>query len=191
LSVKISNRNIFGITLNKIMRRYLSILSFLAMFLLFGGFSAFAQETKTFSDPNVNYSFEIPDPIWKIVVKPSSLNPNVELVYGDRQDGHLEVRKVTSTEEELLSDVITDEQEKKLQFLPGYVAGKDENFAGTLKGKVFNYEFVRSGKNMSGRIYFLKVDTKTIYLLRFDGIREKLRAIRNYTDQMARTFQIK
>jgi hypothetical protein len=44
---------------------------------------------------------------------------------------------------------------------------------------------------MSGRIYFLKSGAKTIYILRFTGLRDKLRAIRNETDQIARTFQIK
>ncbi len=129
--------------------------------------------------------------LWKIVVKPSNLSPNVEMVYGDRQDGLLEVRKIVTNEEEMLSDVITREQDQKLQFLPGYVAGKEENFAGNLKGKVFNYEFVRSGKNMSGRIYFLKTDPKTIYVVRFTGLRDKLKAIRNQTDLIARTFQVK
>jgi hypothetical protein len=173
------------------MRRYIPILSFLAVCLLFGGSSAFAQDSKTFSDPNVNYTFEIPDPLWKVVAKPSSLNPNVEMVYGDRMDGYLEVRKLVSNEEEPMSDMVTREQDTKLQFLPGFVAGKDENFAGNLKGKIFNYEFVRSGKNMSGRIYFLKADAKTTYTIRFTGLREKLKAIRNQTDQIARTFQIK
>jgi hypothetical protein len=150
-----------------------------------------SAQTKIFSDANVEYSFEIPGDMWKITAKPSTLNPNVEMVYGDRQDGYLEVRKTISSEEELLNEVITREQDQKLQFLPGYVAGKDEVFAGVLKGKVFNYEFTRSGRNMSGRLYFLKSGAKTVYILKFTGLRDKLRAIRNETDQIARTFQVK
>lgn len=173
------------------MRSYISMFSFLAVFLLFGGATVFAQDSKTFSDPNVSYTFEIPEPLWKVVAKPSALIPNVEMVYGDRMDGYLEIRKLVSNEEEAMSDVVTREQDTKLQFLPGFVAGKDENFAGNLKGKIFNYEFVRSGRNMSGRIYFLKADAKTIYTIRFTGVREKLKAIRNQTDQIARTFQVK
>jgi hypothetical protein len=155
------------------------------------GGSYVSAQNKTFSDANVEYSFEIPSDTWKIVAKPSNLNPNVEMVYGDRQDGYLEIRKTVSDEEEMLSDVVNREQDQKLQFLPGYVAGKDEVFAGNLKGKVFNYEFTRSGRNMSGRIYFLKSGTKTIYIIRFTGLRDKLRSIRNETDQIARTFKIK
>ena len=151
--------------------------------------SAFAQ-TETFSDANVEYTFELPEATWKQTVKPSTISPNVEYVFGERQSGHLEVRKLSVKSGELLSDTIRDE-EQKLQFLPGYVAGKEEDFKGSLNGKVFNYEFVRSGRNMSGRFYFLKAADDTVYVLRFDGLRDKLRSIRNQTDSIARTFDIK
>ena len=173
-----------------IMRKYLLNLLLFVLCLGMGGAYASAQ-TKTFSDPNVEYSFDIPSDSWKIVSKPTSLNPNVEMVYNDRQDGYFEVHKSIGSDDEMLSDAITREQDTKLQFLPGYVGGKEENFAGNFKGKVFNYEFVRSGKNMSGRLYFLKAGPKTLYLLRFTGLRDKLRGVRNETDQIARTFAVK
>ena len=37
-----------------------------------------------------------------------------------------------------------------------------------------SYEFVRSGKPMLGRTYYLQVDPRTIYALRFTGLRDKL-----------------
>ena len=151
--------------------------------------SAFAQ-TETFSDANVEYTFELPEATWKMTVKPSTISPNVEYVYGERQSGHLEIRKLSIKPDALLSETIRDE-EQKLQFLPGYVAGKEEEFKGSLNGKIFNYEFVRSGRNMSGRFYFLKADDTNIYVLRFTGQRDKLRSIRNQTDSIARTFDIK
>lgn len=156
---------------------------------LFFAASVFAQTT--FSDVNVPYTFELPEANWKQTVKPSAGSPNVEYVFGDRRDGHLEVRKISVGAGELLSDVIAREQEQRLQFFPGYVAGKEENFAGALKGKAFNFEFVRSGRNMSGRYYFLKSDDTTVFLLRFTGERDKLKSIRNQTDSIARTFKLK
>lgn len=156
---------------------------------LMTAFSAFAQ-TETFSDSNVEYTFELPEPTWKMTVKPSAISPNVEYVYGDRKDGHLEIRKLSVKPGIMLSDTIREE-EVKLQFLPGYVAGKEENFQGAINGRVFNFEYVRSGREMSGRYYFLKTDDKTIYVLRFSGYRDKLRSIRNYVDSIARTFKIK
>ncbi len=151
--------------------------------------SAFAQ-TPTFSDAAVEYTFDLPESAWKMTGKPSTTSPNVEYVYGERQSGHLEVRKTALKSGALLSDLISDE-EQKLQFLSGFVAGKEENFKGSFEGKVFNYEFVRSGRNMSGRFYFLKTDDKTVYVLRFTGQRDKLRSIRNQTDSIARTFDLK
>ncbi|HEY0657168.1 MAG TPA: hypothetical protein VGD05_01775 [Pyrinomonadaceae bacterium] len=151
--------------------------------------SASAQN-QAFTDANAGYTFDIPETAWKMTAKPSALSPNVEYVYNDRRDGHLEVRKLTLKSGELLSELIRDEEEK-LQFLKGYVAGKEEPFSGNLKGTVFNYEYVSSGRNMSGRFYFLKADASNVYLLRFTGMRDQLRTIRNQTDLIARTFEIK
>ena len=156
---------------------------------LFFAFSAFAQ-TPTFSNVNVDYTFDLPSESWKMTVKPSEMSPNVEYVYVDKSDGHLEVRKIAIKSGETISDSI-DKEEERLQFLQGYVTGKQEAFAGKLTGKVFNYEFVRSGRNMSGRIYLLKANDTTVYALRFTGERDKLRSIRNQTDSIARTFDIK
>lgn len=156
---------------------------------LFLAISSFAQ-TQTFSDTNVEYTFDLPEAAWKMTAKPSATSPNVEYVYGDRQNGYLEIRKTAIKSGAMISDLIGGEEEK-LQFLPGYVAGKQEDFKGSFGGKVFNYEFVRSGRSFSGRFYFLKTDDKTVYVLRFIGQREKLRSIRNQTDSIARTFDLK
>lgn len=160
-----------------------------AILCLIAAGSALAQN-ETFADPNVEYTFDLPNADWKMTVKPSAMSPNVEYVYNDRREGHLEIRKVSVKPGELISETIREE-EVKLQFLPGYVAGKEENFQGAMNGSVFNFEYVRSGREMSGRYYFLKSDGKTVYVLRFSGYRDKLRSIRNYVDSIARTFKLK
>jgi len=149
-----------------------------------------AAQEGTFTDPSVEYSFVLPEAGWKMIVRPSATSPNVEYVFNDRRQGHLEVRKIGVGKDAYMTDVMRDE-ESKLQFQPGYVAGKEENFSGTLRGNVFNYEFVRSGRNMSGRFYFLRANDTTVYLLRFTGERDQLKAIRNQTDSIARTFAVK
>ncbi|MDQ3219623.1 MAG: hypothetical protein ACR2M8_02530 [Pyrinomonadaceae bacterium] len=151
--------------------------------------SASAQGT-SFSNQEVDYFFELPDAKWKMTSKPSATSPNVEYVYVDRNEGHLDVRKLTVPSKSILSDVIRNE-EQKLVLLPGYVAGKEENFGGFLNGTVFNYEYVKSGRPMIGRFYFLKAGDNTVYVLRFTGFRDKLRSIRNQTDSIARTFALK
>jgi hypothetical protein len=164
-------------------------LLFSAVLGLFLAVAAFAQ-TETFSDPNVEYSFDIPGATWKMTAKPSTTSPNVEYVYGDRSAGYLEVRKLSVKSDDLMSDIVAGEEEK-LKFLQGYVAGKEENFAGSLRGTVFNFEFIRSGRPMSGRFYFLRANPNTVYVLRFTAQKEKLLSIRNQTDSIARTFEIK
>ena len=159
-----------------------------AAVLLFA-FAAFAQN-QTFSDENVEYSFDLPEATWKQTVKPSTTSPNVEYVYGDRANGHLDVRRIAVKSGETLDDIMRNE-EQRLQFQLGFVAGKEEDFRGSLSGRVFNYEFVRSGRTMSGRFYFLKADDATVYVLRFTGQDAKLRSVRNQTDSIARTFSLK
>jgi hypothetical protein len=165
-----------------------SILFSMALSLI-AAVSAFGQ-TDRFSDPDVDYSFDVPEAKWKMTVKPSATSPNVEYVYIDRNDGHLEVRRLNVAKDARLPDIIRDE-EQKLQFLPGYVAGPDETFAGRLRGSVFNFEFVRAGRPMSGRFYFLRANDTTVYVLRFTGYRDKLKSIRNQTDSIGRTFEVR
>lgn len=152
------------------------------------GFAAAQQNS--FVDAAVDYTFAIPDERWKMTVKPSATSPNVEYVYGDRSDGHLEIRRVGVAKDSIMADIVADE-EKRLQFRYGFVPGREENFAGKLRGSVYNFEYVAAGKNMSGRFYFLRANDSTVYLLRFTGPKDGLRSIRNQTDSIARTFGIK
>lgn len=147
-------------------------------------------QNEAFSDPIVDYSFQLPERTWKMTVKPSVTSPNVEYVYGDRSDGHLEIRKLTVARDSIMTDIVASE-EKKLQFRQGYVAGREENFAGRFRGTVFNFEYVAAGRNMAGRFYFLKTSDTTIYLLRFTGPKDGLRGLRNQTDSIARTFGLR
>ena len=158
-----------------------------AILILFVTGAGFAQSD--FSDVNVEYKFSLPNDSWKMTVKPSSMSPNVEYVRNFRKDGHLEVRKTEVDPNAPFADIISEE-EQKLQFMPGYVAGREENFQGAFSGRVFNFEFVRSGRNMSGRFYFLKAKAKTVYVLRFTGEKDSLRTLRNETDSIARTFKL-
>lgn len=148
----------------------------------------YAQQN--FTDVNVDYNFAVPDAKWKMTVKPSSSSPNVEYVYGDRFDGHLEVRRLTVDKDSLLTDTVENE-EQKLRFRPGFVAGRQENFTGKLRGSIFNFEYVAAGKNMSGRYYFLRANDTTVYVLRFSGQKDSLRSLQPQTDSIARSFAVK
>ncbi|QQS32409.1 MAG: hypothetical protein IPM50_12190 [Acidobacteriota bacterium] len=157
-----------------------------AAFLLCAVNWANAQET-AFSDPSVEYTFSLPDPKWKLTLRPTAANPNVEFVHEDRLDCHLQVRRLTVTKEAMLADLMEDE-EQRLQIRPGFVAGREENFAGRLRGSVFNFEYLASGRSMAGRFYFLRSGDNVVYTLRFTGQKDIVRSLRNQLDSIARSF---
>jgi hypothetical protein len=81
-------------------------------------------------------------------------------------------------------------EEQKLMFRLGFVAGREENFTGKLRGTIYNFEYVAAGRTMAGRFYFLRANDTTIYTLRFSGSKDSMRSLRSQTDSIARTFTL-
>jgi hypothetical protein len=150
-----------------------------------------ATAQQTYTHDNVDYSFELPSTTWRAIMEPDAAHEHPEFVYGDRLDGHLTIRKEIIEAGTSASELARRDADLKLRFLPGFVQGKEDPFKGRLDGVTMSYEYVRSGKTMLGRTYYLQVDNRTIYALRFTGLRDKLSRIRNQTDLIARTFKIK
>lgn len=146
---------------------------------------------EVYTHDKVDYSFEIPSPTWRAVSEPDAAHEHPEFVYGDRLDGYLTVRKEVVEAGTTPSELARRDLDQKLRFLPGFVEGKEERFNGRLDGVTISYEFTRTGKPMLGRTYYLQADNRTIYALRFTGLRDKLSRIRNQTDLIARTFKLK
>ena len=151
---------------------------------------AYSQE-HTYSSPKVNYTVDFPSPTWRLVDEPDELHQHAEFVYGDRNDGYLRIRKETLEEGVDVKEFAHRDQDQKERFRPGYVDGKDELFAGRLTGRTVSYEYTQAGKPMAGRSYYLQGDSRTVYVLRFTGMRDKLLRIRNQTDMIARSFKLK
>lgn len=152
-------------------------------------FSAVAQELYT--NDQVDYSLELPSATWRAISQPDAAHEHAEFVNGDRLEGYLQIRKEVVDPGTTLSDLARRDQDQKLRFLPGFVEGKEEKFMGRLSGVTISYEFVKTGKPMMGRIYYLQADNRTIYALRFSGLRDRLARIRNQTDLIARSFKLK
>jgi hypothetical protein len=150
---------------------------------------AFAQQAYT--NDKVEYTFELPSPTWRAILEPDASHAHPEFVYGDRLDGYFTIRKEVVDAGTTPAEVARRDQDLTLRFLPGFVEGKQESFNGRLDGVTISYEFVRTGKPMIGRTYYLQADNRTIYALRFTGLRDKLSRIRNQTDLIARTFKLK
>ena len=172
------------------MRRLIVPLFFAVIFVFTVSFSTSAQD-KEFNDPNVDYTFIIPNSTWRMISRPDKIGAQAEFVYGDRLDGYLRIRKETLSADETVSELARRYRDDTLRSRPGYVDGKEETFTGNLRGIVSSYEFILNGKQMVGRIYYLKVDNRTVYSLHFTGLRDKINVIRNQTDSIGRTFKIK
>jgi hypothetical protein len=171
--------------------------------LIFIGFlclAAFASATvrpsavlqdHTYSSPKVDYLVEFPSPMWRLVDEPDEVHQHAEFIYNDRNDGYLRIRKEALPDGVSVEEFARQDQEQKEHFRPGYIDGKGERFAGRMNGFTVAFEFTQAGKAMAGRTYYLQSGDRTIYALRFTGMRDKLARIRNQTDQIARTFKLK
>lgn len=148
-------------------------------------------QSQTYTSAKVDYSLELPSARWRVTVEPDGAHQHTEFIYGDRNDGYLRIRKEAIDPGLTVSEFARRDQDLKLRYLPGYVDGKEERFAGRLNGVTTSYEYTQAGKPMQGRTYYLQADSHTIYALRFTGLRDKLSAIRNQTDLIARSFQLK
>lgn len=167
--------------------RRLIIFAFILVFALAGAVAA----QQTFTNANVEYTLELPSQTWRVIQEPDSLHQHAEFIYGDRNDGYLRIRKEVVEAGATASDLSRRDQDQKLRFMTGFIGGKEEKFAGRLSGVTLAYEYTAGGKAMAGRIYYLQADARTIYTLRFTGLRDRLQLIRNQTDAIARSFRLK
>ncbi|HVQ38394.1 MAG TPA: hypothetical protein VMS31_12720 [Pyrinomonadaceae bacterium] len=161
------------------------------LFMFLVGTCSTATAQQVYTNANVDYSLELPSTVWRATSEPDAAHEHAEFVNGERLDGYLQVRKEMVDAETTASVLARRDLDQKLRFLPGFVEGKEEPFKGRLSGVMVSYEFIKTGKTMMGRIYYLQTDNRTIYALRFTGLRDKLARIRNQTDLIARSFHIK
>jgi hypothetical protein len=137
-----------------------------------------------------DYELELPSGQWQVVPQ-ADRSQHAEFIYGDRSNGFLRVRKDNVDPSTTPSDLCRRDQEQKLRFQTGYVGGKEEKFVGRLQGVTLGYEYTAGGKAMAGRLYYLQANSGIIYVLRFTGLRDRLAAIRNQIDSIARSFRVK
>jgi hypothetical protein len=153
-----------------------------------------SAQSWTFARDGVEYVIELPSPTWRVVSR-VDVHEHVEFVNGtDELNGYLRVNKMLVDSGTRLTDLFQFEEKWKLQSLPGYVICGDckgEAFRGNLNGATFSYEYINAGKVMAGRIYYLQVDKRTFYALRFTVAQDKLQGIRAEMDSIAQSFRLK
>lgn len=164
--------------------------AFLVLILITGTVGVVSAQ-EVYTSNSEGYSLELPSTMWRTIAEADAAHEHAEFIYGDRLQGYLQIRKEAVEAGTKPKDLARRDLDQKLRFLPGFVEGKEESFSGRLEGVTVSYEFVRTGKPMMGRIYYLQADNRTIFALRFSGLRDKLSRIRNQTDFIARSFRLK
>lgn len=155
---------------------------------------AFSFQTRLFTRDDIEYELELPSSSWRAVSR-LDVHDHLEFVNGnDTANGYLRLRKVFVAQPSTPSELFSQEEQWELQRLPGYVVCsecKGQDFQGKLRGGVFSYEYVDSGRTMCGRVYYLQLDKRTFYSLRFTVVRDKLAELRREMDAIAQSFQLK
>ena len=151
-------------------------------------------QTHTFTREGVEYVLDLPSPSWRAVSR-VDVHEHLEFVNGeDQSDGYLRLRKKLVRPDTTADELFSEAEKWELQKLPGYVVcsgGKGTEFNGKLKGTMFSYEFVNQGRNMDARIYYLRLDSRTFYILHFTVASEKLPSVRGQMDSIVRSFRLK
>jgi len=148
----------------------------------------------TFSRDGVEYVIEFPSATWRALSR-VDVHEHPEFVYGtDELNGYLRLSKILVEAGTSAADLFQSEEKLRLQHLAGYVicdGCKGESFGGYLSGATFSYEYTDAGRVMVGRIYYLQVDRRTFYALRFTVAQDRLPALREQMNSIARSFRLK
>ena len=147
---------------------------------------------RSFTSKSVDYVIEFPSPRWRALASSGVVSERTrkEFSYADGHNVRLLVRRKLVDADRTPSDMVRTRQRWD-RHLSGYILVNEETFAGQLSGARFSYEYVRGGKIMSARIYYLEADKRTIYSLLFTGPRDELESLGNQTDSIARSFRLK
>ena len=154
-------------------------------------FTAAAQGPQVYTNEGIDYALELPNARWRTVSRSDSVHEHVEFIYQDRSDALLRVRKEVVADDAKPSGLAERDREHKWRYQPGFIEGKTENFAGRLGGIAAAYEYTGAGKPMAARVYYLRADPRTVYVLHFSGRRDTLLQLRAQTDSIARSFRLK
>ena len=148
----------------------------------------------SFTSDGLEYVLELPTRSWRADSR-VDVHEHVEFVNGsDELNGYLRLTKMLVQSDTTAADLFHADEKLNLQHLPGYVVCSDckgEAFSGYLNGATFSYEYVSGGRPMSGRVYYLLVDKRTFYALRFTVAQNKLQSLREQMDFIARSFRLK
>lgn len=154
-----------------------------------------ASAQEVFEDPEGKYVVTLPSGWLGIVNQDALGRTDVNIVFRVRENGALKVRRIEGTDPtvEVIEYANKDENER-VRFAPGYTKLKMEKFLITAGkyGALLSYDYkTTSDQPFTGRVYYVRGDDRTVYILQFTGRRTTLGSLRNQTDAIARSFKTK
>jgi hypothetical protein len=160
--------------------------------------AAFAQSgaPEVFEDPEGKFVLTLPTGWLAIVTEDALGRKEVNIVFKVRENGALKIRKLENAapEAEILALAQKDE-EQTLRFLPGYDKLTTEKITiGGVSGRtgaLVSYDYKNGGQPFTGRDYFVRMEDKSVYVLRFRGRKTILGTLRSHTDAITRSFKLK
>ncbi|MEK7832310.1 MAG: hypothetical protein AAB401_14550 [Acidobacteriota bacterium] len=167
----------------------------LSLLILTAAFAVEASAQEVFEDPDGKYSMSLPAG-WLGIVNKDGLGRNeVNIVYKVRENGALKVRRIEDADAKMDSMAYANKDEsERIRFNPKYDKIGIEKFVMSAgkSGALLSYVYhSTSGQPFTGRIYYLRTDEKTIYVLQFTGRKNILSTLRSHTDAIARSFKVK
>ena len=155
---------------------------------------ALAGQSRRFTRDDIEYVLDLPSPAWQVVYR-FDVHRHPEFINGnDALNGYLHLRRIFADQPSTASQLFQQQETRELQRLPGYVVCSECNgmrFNGRLSATVFSYEYVSGGRAMYGRIYYFQIDQRAFYSLHFTVARDRLTAIDEEMDSIARSFHLK
>jgi hypothetical protein len=162
-------------------------LMFLVLVLLVSVPAVVAQSGREFMDPAGQYKLNLIGD-WRAVSYNDAFGrPKTEFVYRDRSEGLLKISREPLTGS--LADMVRREEENLKIYRSGFEGSSTEPFGGgPLNGIRLSFFSTEGNRKMANTFYYLQ-DKNAVWVLRFTGKRGSLDAIRNITDQIARSFR--
>jgi hypothetical protein len=146
-----------------------------------------AQSGQEFTDPSGRYKVSLAGDWRPVSYNDAVGRPKTEFVYRDRSEGLLKISRETLPG--ALSDFVRQEEENLKIYRSGFEGSVKEPFGGgTLPGNRLSFFTTEGNRKMANTHYYLQ-DKNAVWVLRFSGKRGSLDAIRNITDQIARSFR--
>jgi hypothetical protein len=147
-----------------------------------------AQTGQEFSDPAGQYKLTLLGDWRSVTYNDAVGRPKTEFVYRDRSEGLLKITRETLPG--ALSDFVRQEEENLKIYRPGFERSSSEPFGGgALNGIRLSFFSTEGNRKMANTSYYLQ-DKNAVWVLRFTGKRGALDAVRNLTDQIARSFRL-